>query len=101
MERDVIDGEVYTSEEHRKRSAIILIYSAGEFCHSDVINFAHALVIYRTSSMRARILTQKSEEANAFSASLLATPLISAKFGTRRDLKNICLFTMDCGHDQE
>ena len=40
---------------------------------SDVIYFAHAL---DTSPMRARVLTQKSEEATASSASLLATPLI-------------------------
>ena len=44
---------------------------------SDVIYFAHALDIYgtRTSLMRARVLAQKSEEATASSASLLATPL--------------------------
>ena len=48
-----------------------------EVCPSDVIYFAHALDIYRTrtSLIRARVLTQKSEEATASSASLLATPL--------------------------
>ena len=48
-----------------------------EVCPSDVIYFAHALDIYRTrtSLMRAHVLTQKSEEATASSASLLAMPL--------------------------
>ena len=38
-----------------------------EVCPSDVIYFAHALDIYRTrtSLMRERVLTQKSEEATA------------------------------------
>ena len=44
----------------------------SEFCHSNVIYFAHALDIYRTSPMRVHVLTQKSEEATASSASLLA-----------------------------
>ena len=56
----------------------VSIYSAGEFCHSDVIYFVHALDIYRTSPMRARVLTQKSEETTASSASLLAIPLVLA-----------------------
>ena len=43
----------------------VSIYSVGEFCHSDVIYFAHALVIDRTSPIHVRILTQKSEEATA------------------------------------
>ena len=50
-------------------------YSAGEFCHSDVIYFAHVLVIDRTPPMCARVLTLKSEEEAASFASLLATPL--------------------------
>ena len=48
---------------------------ACEFCHIDVIYFAPALVIYRTSSMRVHIPTQKSEKATASSASLLVTPV--------------------------
>lgn len=36
----------------------------------------HALVIYRTLPMHVRVLTQKSEEATASSASLLAMPLL-------------------------
>ena len=40
-----------------------------------VVYFAHALVIYKTSPMRACVLTQKSEEAPASSVSLLATPM--------------------------
>ena len=51
------------------------IYSAGEFCHSDVIYFAHVLVTYKTLPMRVCVFTQKSEESTASSASLLATPL--------------------------
>ena len=53
----------------------VSIYSAGEFCHSDVIYFAHVLVIDRTPPMCACVLTLKSEEATASFASLLATPL--------------------------
>ena len=51
------------------------MYSANEFCHSDIIYLAYALDIYRTLPMCVRILTQKSEEATASSASLLTTPL--------------------------
>ena len=54
--------------------------SAGEFRHSDIIYFAHALDIYRTSPMCAHVFTQKSEEATASSASLLATPLLVSGF---------------------
>ena len=53
----------------------LFIASAGEFCHSDVIYFAHALVVYRRSPLHACVLAQKSEEATASFASLLATPL--------------------------
>ena len=48
--------------------------SAREFCHSDVIYLVHVLDINRTLSMRALILTEKSEAAAASSVSLLATP---------------------------
>ena len=51
------------------------IPGAGEFCHSGVVCFAHALVIYRKSPVHVHVLTQKSEEATASSSSLLATPL--------------------------
>ena len=50
----------------------VTIYSAGEFCHGDEIY----LDTYTTSSMHARVLTQKSEEPTVSSASLLATPLL-------------------------
>ena len=49
--------------------------SVVKFCHSDVIYFVHAL-FDRTSAMRARVLTQKSEEATVSSASLLAVPML-------------------------
>ena len=52
---------------------VISIYIASESVI--VVYFAHALVIYKTSPMRACVLTQKSEEAPASSASLLATPM--------------------------
>ena len=45
-------------------------------CHSDLIYFAHARASFMISPMRARVVAQKSEEAVASSASLLATPLL-------------------------
>ena len=78
----------------------VSIYSAGKFCHSDLIYFGHVLVIHRTSPMRGCVLTQTlwkwggnslvprpnpsprvswvgfghdTKEATASSASLLAT----------------------------
>ena len=66
---------------------------------SDVIYFAHAL---DTSPMRARVLTQKSEEATASSASLLATPLYMVTegfnqflFHLQRRCEGVC-DTMPC-----
>ena len=58
-------------------------YSVGEFRHSNVIYFAYALVIYMTLPMCAPVPTQESVETTASSASLLAMPLISAKFGAQ------------------
>ena len=53
----------------------ISIYSANEFCRSDVIYLAYALDIYGTLPMCVHVLAQKSDEATASSASLLTTPL--------------------------
>ena len=50
--------------------------SSQGWSFANTLTFAHALVIYRTLPMRACVLTQKSEEAPASSASLLATPMI-------------------------
>ena len=54
-------------------TAMMSLFIVGVSCHGDVIYFTHVLVIDRKSPMR--VLTQKSEEAVASSASLLATPL--------------------------